>query len=158
MSCRSHSGRSAMLLCLEEVDLRFLIPLRFIRNHYGLVRPHKRDENGDASSRSAGCRGLDSGLHRNDGMGVVAVYFQSNRSCRLSPTPPIMKMAVVPGTGNHKGCPYNRFAGAYFQRNRSCRLSPTPPIMKMAVGAIRESPLREIGRGLFSENDRRRGY
>ena len=50
---------------------------------------------------------------------------------------------LVPGTGNHKGCPYNRFAGACFRSNRSCRLSPTPPIMKMAVG--------EIGRGLFSE-------
>ena len=31
-------------------------------------------------------------LRRNDGMGVVAVYFQRNRSCRLPPTPPIMKM------------------------------------------------------------------
>ena len=27
----------------------------------------------------------------------------------------------MPGTGNHKGCPYNRFAGAYFQRNDRCR-------------------------------------
>ena len=59
---------------------------------------------------------------------------------------------LAPGTGNHKGCPYNRFAGAYFHSNPSCRLPPTPPIMKMAVRAIRESPLlREIGRGLFSE-------
>ena len=41
--------------------------------------------------------------------------------------------------------------GQVLLSNRSCRLSPTPPIMKMAVGAIRESPLREIGRGLFSE-------
>ena len=41
-----------------------------VRNHYGLVRPHKGDENWDASSRSAGCRGLDSGLRRNDGMGA----------------------------------------------------------------------------------------
>ena len=24
---------------------------------------------------------------------------------------------MVPGTGNHKGCPYNRFAGAYFHIN-----------------------------------------
>ena len=24
---------------------------------------------------------------------------------------------LAPGTGNHKGCPYNRFAGAYFQNN-----------------------------------------
>ena len=28
-----------------------------------------------------------------------------------------MKMAVAPGTGNHKGCPYNRFAGGYFHSN-----------------------------------------
>ena len=27
-----------------------------------------------------------------------------------------MKMALVTGTGNHKGCPYDRFAGAYFLR------------------------------------------
>ena len=40
--------------------------------------------------------------------------------------------------------------GGCFQRNRSCRLSPRPPIMQMAVGAIREWPLRENGRGLFS--------
>ena len=24
---------------------------------------------------------------------------------------------LAPGTGNHKGCPYNRFAGAYFHSN-----------------------------------------
>ena len=54
--------------------------------------------------------------------------------------------------GNHKGCPYNGFAGSYFRSNRSCRLSPTPPIMKMAAGAIRESPLREVGRGYFLRN------
>ena len=29
---------------------------------------------------------------------------------------------LVPGTGNHKGCPYNRFAGAYSQRNAGGRL------------------------------------
>ena len=45
------------------------------------------------------------------------VFFLSNRSCRLSPTPPIMKMGAERRTGNHKGCPYDRFAGAYFQRN-----------------------------------------
>ena len=28
-----------------------------------------------------------------------------------------MKTGWPPGTGNHKGCPYNRFAGAYFHRN-----------------------------------------
>ena len=33
-------------------------------------------------------------LRRNDGMGLVAVYFHSNPSCRLPPTPPNMKMAV----------------------------------------------------------------
>ena len=58
---------------------------------------------------------------------------------------------AVSGTGNHKGCPYDGLAGVYFRNNPSCRLPPTPPIMKMAVGAIRESPLREIGQGLFSE-------
>ena len=54
--------------------------------------------------------------------------------------------------GNHKGCPYNGFVGVYFRTNRSCRLSPTPPIMKMGVRAIRESPLREVGRGYFLRN------
>ena len=24
---------------------------------------------------------------------------------------------LAPGTGNHKGCPYNKFAGAYFRTN-----------------------------------------
>ena len=42
----------------------------FHGNYHGLVRAHKRDENG-----------------------------------------------LVPGTGNHKGCPNNRFAGAYFHSN-----------------------------------------
>ena len=28
----------------------------------------------------------------------------------------------MPRTGNHKGCPYNRFAGAYFQRDDGGRL------------------------------------
>ena len=46
-------------------------------------------------------------------------YFQRNRSCRLSPTPPIMKMGAERRTGNHKGCLYERFAGGYFQRNDS---------------------------------------
>ena len=35
--------------------------------------------------------------------------------------------------GDHKGRPYDGFAGAYFRSNRSCRFSPTPPIMKMGV-------------------------
>ena len=39
----------------------------------------------------------------------------------------------------HKGCPYNRFAGAYFHSNRPCRLPPTPPIMKMGSVGVRES-------------------
>ena len=39
---------------------------------------------------------------------------------------------------------------AYFCSKRSCRLSPTPPIMKVSVGAIRESSLREVGRGMDS--------
>ena len=169
---------------------------------------------GLASSSSHGrCRGLDSGLRRNLSCSLAActtsnenvcgaeagnhkgcpysgfagTYFHSSRSCRLSPTPPIMKMAVRairesplrevgrgyflrnrscsltacttsnengcgPEAGNHKGCPYSGFAGTYFHTNRSCRLSPTPPIMKMAVRAIRESPLREVGRGYFLRN------
>ena len=32
-----------------------------------------------------------------------------------------MKMGCLPGTGNHKGCPYNRFAGAYFHSNDDVR-------------------------------------
>ena len=34
---------------------------------------------------------------------------------------------LVPGTGNHKGCPYDWFAGAYFQRNHPCRLAVCTP-------------------------------
>ncbi len=28
-----------------------------------------------------------------------------------------MKMGAERRTGNHKGCPYDRFAGGYFQKN-----------------------------------------
>ena len=38
-----------------------------------------------------------------------------------------MKMGAEQRMGNHKGCPYNRFAGGYFQRNDRdvgvCRLA-----------------------------------
>ena len=51
--------------------------------------------------------------------------------------------------GNHKGCPYDGLAGGYFDANPLCRVPPTPPTMEMA-GAIRESPLREVGRGMDS--------
>ena len=68
-------------------------------------------------------------------------------------------MSVLTDTTNHEngGMGDSRIAPTggrtvvYFQRDRSCRFSPTPPIMKMAEWAIRESPLREVGRGLFSE-------
>ena len=30
--------------------------------------------------------------------------------------------ALAPGTGNHKGCLYDGFAGAYFQRNDGKRV------------------------------------
>ena len=43
---------------------------------------------------------------------IVGAYFRSNRSCRLSPTPPIMKMA-----GRFANRPYGRLAVGYFQRN-----------------------------------------
>ena len=69
-----------------QLSFRGVVDSRVRGNHHGLVRPHKRDENG-----------------------------------------------LAPGTGNHKGCPYNRLAGGYFQRNRSCRLPPAPPGMKMAL-------------------------
>ena len=78
-------------------------------------------------------------------------YFQGNHSCSLAACTTSNENGRGTETDNHKGCPYNGFVGAYFHTNRSCRLSPTPPIMKTAVRAIRESPLRENGRGLFSE-------
>ena len=61
-----------------------------------------------------------------------------------------------PGTGNHKGCPYNRFAGAYFHSNRPCRLPPTPPSTKM-TGANR---VRRLDSGLRRNDGWRRhtGY
>ena len=64
-------------------------------------------------------RGVETGDHKGRPYNrFVGVYFRSNRSCRLSPTPPIMKMAV----------------GGYFQRNdrepgsdHSCNsVLPTP--------------------------------
>ena len=84
---------------------------------------------GLASSSSRGrCRGLDSGLRRNDGVGVAGVL-----------------------KGGFETRPYEcRLVGGYFLRKRSCRLPPARRNMKM-VGVIRESPLREVGQGLFSE-------
>ena len=68
----------------------------------------------------------------------VGAYFRSNRSCQLSPTPPIMKKGAERRMGNHKGCPYERFAGGYFQRNdretepdrsyKSVLLTPVSPL------------------------------
>ena len=83
------------------------------------------------------------------GLGInersISVFDQALKSCILA------LFRRISWSKCHKGCPYNRFTGAYFHSNYPCRLPPTPPIMKMAVVAIRESPLREIGRGLFSE-------
>ena len=47
---------------------------------------------------------------------------------------------LVPGTGNHKGCPYDGFVGAYFHRNRPCRLPPAPPNMKMGLEPAHRVP------------------
>ena len=63
-------------------------------------------------------RGAETGDHKGRPYNrFVGVYFRSNRTCRFSPTPPIMKMGAERRTGNHKGCPYDRLAGGYFQRN-----------------------------------------
>ena len=71
-----------------------------------------------------------------------------------------MKMAVAPGTGNHKGCPYNGFAGAYFhgwRRERATtRVAPTTglpePIFMVGAGNGQPQglPLRRVCRSLFS--------
>ena len=61
-----------------------------------------------------------------------------------------MKMGAERRTGNHKGCPYDRFAGGYFQRNRSCRLSPTPPIMRVAAGRFANRPYGRLAGGIVS--------
>ena len=43
--------------------------------------------------------------------------------------------------GNHKGCPYDGFAGAYFRSNRSCRQSPTPISYENGGIVFRVTPL-----------------
>ena len=53
--------------------------------------------------------------------------FRTNRSCRLSPTPPIMKMAVRA----IRESPLREVGRGYFQRNLSCSLRPAHRGMKM---------------------------
>ena len=99
---------------------------------------------------------------------LVGGYSRGNRSCRLSPTPPTMKMGLARasrvrgldsglrrndglgwrgvGDGQPQGLPLRWVAGAYFRGNRSCRLSPTPPTMKM--GLARASRVRGLDSGL----------
>ena len=62
-------------------------------------------------------------------------YFRRNHSCSLAACTTSNEKVCGAEAGNHKGCPYDGFAGAYFRTNRSCRLSPTPPIMKMGLAA-----------------------
>ena len=97
-----------------------------------------------------GC-GREAGNHKGCPYnGFVGVYFRSNRTCRLSPTPPIMKMGAEQRTGNHKGCPYEWFAGRLFSEE-SFMSVVTDTTNHENGRAIRESPLREVGCGLFSE-------
>ena len=62
-------------------------------------------------------RELDSRLRGNDGRGGRATIFRGIARVGWSPTPISMKMGAERRTGNHKGCPYDRFAGGYFQSN-----------------------------------------
>ena len=66
-----------------------------------------------------------------------------------------MNMRLAPGTGNHKGCPYEGFVVVYFQRNPPCSLVVCTPRNENAVGARggqpQGLPLRGVCRGLFSE-------
>ena len=160
---------------------RFFTPLRCVQNDSGGVARSLfsqqslmsvatdttwNESRGRATTRVAPTTGLPAAILR--GMTVWWLrgrYFRSNRSCRLSPTPPGMKGALVPPffeglMARHRGwIPASAgmtaagLRGRYFRSNRSCRLSPTPSVMKMAVGTIRKS--REVGRGLFWDDDGR---
>ncbi len=52
---------------------------------------------------AGGAEGMDSCLRRNDGWGAGMTDGDEN--------------GLAPGTGNHKGCPYDGFIGAYFHSN-----------------------------------------
>ena len=94
----------------------------------------------------------------------VGVYFRSNRSCRLSPTPPIMKM----GLGDSRITP----TGGYFQRNdRGSRLR-SEYLMRVVTlttwnekgcgpeaGNHKGCPYEyRLAGSYFQRNDRCRGY
>ena len=96
--------------------------------------------------------GAEAGNHKGcPYSGFAGTYFHT-KFMSVSPTPPIMKIGLASSSshgrcrGLDSGLRRNDGVGVALARN-SCRLLPTPPIMKMAVGAIRESPLREV----FSE-------
>ena len=63
-------------------------------------------------------------------------YFHSNRSCKLSLTPISMKIGTVRRTGNHKGCPYDRFAGTYFHTNLEFMSVVTDTTNPMKMGRV----------------------
>ena len=90
--------------------------------------------------------------------GFVGVYFRSNRSCRFSPTPPIMKMGLASSSSHGR----RRGLDSGLRRNDGGRwrgLFSEESFMSVVTDttnhengrAIRESPLREVGCGLFSE-------
>ena len=94
-------------------------------------------------------RGTGQALRRNDGIRWHAGYFQRNDRVWLRCVRNhhgLMKATygdengLAPGTGNHKGCPYDGFVGAYFHRNRPCRLPPAPPNMKMGLEPAHRVP------------------
>ena len=73
-----------------RIEIRFLIPLRYVRNDSGWS--YARVSESESIVRSC----VDSRVYGNhDGL-AKATYGNEN--------------ALVPGTGNHKGCPYDGFA------------------------------------------------
>ena len=75
---------------LEYKDFRFLTSLRYVRNDRVWLRCVRNDRVWLRCVRN------DHGLAK-------ATYGDKN--------------GLVPGTGNHKGCPYDGFIGAYFHSN-----------------------------------------
>ena len=70
--------------------------------------------------------GAEAGNHKGcPYSGFAGTYFHTNRSCRFSPTSPIMKM----GRGGSRTAP----TGGYFQRNHSCSFAAAHRGMKMCA-------------------------
>ena len=81
--------------------------------------------------------------------------FQGNRSCRLSPTPPIMQMAV--GAIRESSLREN---GRRVFSGELQGLAPLPPEMKMCAGKEGQPqglPLRQVCRTYFRNSDKDQG-